>query len=152
MLMWLVACAAEPGVVATIDGWVVADEDPFNDVVDGDCDERGIAVEGAGVEVQTDVCPYVTMRQPALLAVPKGSVVTADLWYLDLWAVDPSQGHAAIQVGESVDEIRPDIPGAADAHTFQLTTTSRIHEGDDVYFHVHNHGANSWYLGEMSWK
>jgi len=148
---------ADPEWVTVMDlsAWQLIEDpqdDPFSDHrPDGvECSELGYHVEGAGFEVETDDCPYGTFQQPLLQALPVGTPIKAVLWHLDLWAAKPAEGHVALtsEHGLVLYEDTVAIPGASAVYPIELTLEEALEEGSLLYFHIHNHGFNSWSLGE----
>lgn len=157
LLPLLAACAAAPDVptepVRLLDplSWALASaDDPFDDrPAAPSCGGAGYGAEGSVFEVHTGECPYGTFVQAAGQALAAGTTVRIDAWHMDLTADAPAAGHFALRLGGAVAEMRPEIPGPATAYTLQLTTVVPVGPDDDVFLHVHNHGSNSWYLGEV---
>ncbi|MEO0605601.1 MAG: hypothetical protein AAF211_29485 [Myxococcota bacterium] len=129
------------------DAWQVVafDDDPFEDRLDVTCE--GFGSEGEIFEVLTVSCPYATFEQPAGYALAAGTTLRFDAWHLPLTAVEPAEGHLAVRVGAEVAEVLVPIPSPAAAYALTLTLSAPLDEGDLIFFHVHNHGNNSWYLG-----
>ena len=158
-LLLCVACgpAGPPDEAAlpllTSVGWVevAAADDPFNDRPDEvRCDPAGYGPEGAAFEVLTDVCAYGTFSQPAGHDVPAGATLSVEMWHLNLTAASPARGHFAVAAGGEVAEVQPEIPGDPAAYTLELHLKEGIQAGDPLFLHVHNHGSNSWYLGDWT--
>lgn len=143
-----------PEALAEADGWGLLDDadDPFDDrdPAAGPCSPLGYGAEGTAFEVQTLDCPHGAFSQPAGHSVPAGSTVLVSAWHMDLVAAEPAEGHLAVQLGRDRAEVRPAIPGPAAAYTLQVVLTEELKAGEPVFFHVHNHGSNSWYLGELA--
>ena len=157
-MLSLAACAApvadsgEPGSERLVDAeaWQLVDDpdDPFGDRTgEGECRGAGYHAEGSVFEVETVDCPYATFVQTAGHAIAAGSVVEVSAWHLDLVAATPATGHLAVRMGGVVGEVRPAIPGDSAAYTLALALDQSVAVGDPIFFHVHNHGSNSWTLG-----
>ncbi|MEM6928783.1 MAG: hypothetical protein AAF602_17730 [Myxococcota bacterium] len=155
MLLLALACVGPLDDSASVDAsgltspdaWQVVhfDDDPFDDRQDVHCE--GFGIEGDVFEVLTVSCPYATFEQPAGYALPDGTTLRFDAWHLPLTALEAAEGHLAVRVGDEVAEVFVPIPSPAAAYTLTLTLAAPLDEGDPIYFHVHNHGNNSWYLG-----
>jgi len=153
-LMALQGCTgSEPGPTELVDAqaWVIqeAADDPFADhrPEDTECNVFGVLAEGGILEVRTDVCPYASLQQPALIDVSKGDPIEWLVYHNALYNEEPAQGHMAIFIGgEVVWEETVDIPGAAEVYSGEAALDEAITAGDPIVFHVHNHGANSWKL------
>ncbi len=115
------------------------------------CSEAGWQVEGSALELDTGLCSYVWLTQPLLAAVPEGGLVSGSLWHLDLTAEEPAVAHAAILAdGEVVWELEVDVPSAADVHELAFFADRALLPGVEVSIHLHNHGQNTWNLGELT--
>lgn len=137
-------------VLATPDDWVAvtADDDPFDDrPADVQCPPHGSSAEDGRFEVETDVCRYGTFAHPLPVALRPGDTVEATVWHLELWAPERSEGHAALRLGDHLLwERRVPIPGQEAIYPIAVTVDFSVAAGTPLYFHVHNHGANSWRL------
>ena len=61
-----------------------------------------------------------------------------------------SQAHVALQVGdELVWESQIPIPSEAEIYRPTWTNDEAVPKETPIYFHLHNHGANSWRLLEI---
>jgi hypothetical protein len=73
------------------------------------------------------------------------------LWHFELSAPDPAQAHAVLLVdGLTVLDERIPIPKPGGLMVHELRVERDIPAGAPVYFHLHNHGENSWALVELS--
>jgi len=144
-------CTAQAGVVvAPPEGWAItpADTDPFEDrPAEVRCLEWGVRLEGASLEVNTGECAYATLVQVVPEALPVGSVLTATVAHFDLVAPERATAHVAIGLGDVVLWSRDlPVPSAAGVYPIEVPLTEPVPAGTRVYFHVHNHGSNSWFL------
>lgn len=134
--------------LAPIDGWapLTADDDPFADrPAEVECPDYGAQTEDGIFEVETDVCRYGSFAQPLPVALRPGDVVEATVWHLQLWAPERAQGHVALQLGDRLLwEERPTIPGNEAVYLVEVPVEQDWPAGTPLVFHVHNHGANSW--------
>jgi hypothetical protein len=135
---------------------VSAAEDPFDDrPPDPSCPSGSYLPEvlsGQDVfSVDTGACSYITVRQPALRDVARGESLVARVWHFALNAGDPATGHVSLRLAEStlLDETVP-IPSPGGLLAIDQVADSPFAEGTPVYFHLHNHGDNSWSLVELS--
>ncbi|HEX6240653.1 MAG TPA: hypothetical protein VFZ61_07165 [Polyangiales bacterium] len=144
--------------LASPDLWQVLDAaaDPFPDrPASVDCGPAGVVAELLSEErvlgVETGFCDYLTATQPALRAVQAGDVLKVRLWHFELAAPEPAEAHAVLQVdGLSVLDERIPIPQPGGLIVRQLRVQRDIAQGAPMHFHLHNHGANSWALVEVS--
>ncbi len=155
-LLALVACTYEPGPLVDPTLWVeaTAGEDPFDDrPAEVDCNPGGYAVELDTIfEVETDACPYGTFTQPLLRDVGPGATVELLGWHLDLFADPPGEAHYVVRIGGIVlFEARPEVPSEEEIWDLAIDWPGeeRVAAGEPAFFHVHNHGTNSWRLGAV---
>ena len=140
------------------DSWTRLDvgTDPFTDrPVTVDCRPDGVAAELLADErvlgVDTGFCSYLTAQQATRRAVAAGEVIKVRLWHFELSAPEPAEAHAVILVdGLSVLDEHIPIPSPGGLIVRQLRVERDVPVGAPVYFHLHNHGANSWALVEVS--
>lgn len=107
--------------------------------------------EAQGLEIDTTGCNYGSFTQPAKVDVGEGKRIVASLYHFDLTAAEPATAHAALLIGETIvweQEIA--IPGPANAFMIDLPSPVAAPAGTPVYFHLHNHGQNTWTLGNIS--
>lgn len=131
-----------------------ADEDPFDDGPDGPVSCPGLLRESLGgrdvLSVDTRYCDYVTVRQPALRAVKAGDSIGVIVGHFDLLAVDPAEAHVAVAVdGTILWEKRIEIPSDAAVYDDDVLLPFDVDEGMPIDFHLHNHGANEWFLATI---
>jgi len=166
------AVTADDGAVTADDGAVTAErysllvperwspvaaaEDPFIDrpaVVS--CPAQAVVAELLSGEsvfgIDTGTCNYVTAFQRTSRAVAVGQTIEVRLWHFELVAPEPAEGHAALVVdGLRILDERVPIPQAGGLITKELRVEQPIAAGSQAFFHLHNHGANSWALVEVS--
>lgn len=132
------------------------EEDLFEDrPEDVECAVDAAAAELLGGEiafgVDTGRCSYVTARQVTREHVAAGETIIVRLWHFELNAPKTGKAHAVVDVDglRLLDERVPiPAPGGLIRATVPLERT--IAAGAPVHFHLHNHGANSWALVEIS--
>ena len=154
---WLIVlgCSPQPSLdLVDPDAWkmVSEDEDPYRDdrITAEACNPLGITNEAGVLEVQTDVCPFVTLWQPALESSKSPRVLNFLTYHSALFSEPPGQGMMAIHInGEKVWDVEVDIPGEADVYPQELIEYPPFRKGDRILFHVRNHGANSWKLAYL---
>jgi hypothetical protein len=131
-------------------------EDPFDDrPAEIHCGAGAAMAELLGGEgsfsVDTGACDYLTVTQGTRRAVAAGELLKVRLWHFDLSAPEPAEAHAAVRVdGLPLLDERIPIPKPGGLITAQLLAPRAIPQGAPVLFHLHNHGANSWSLVEVS--
>lgn len=144
----------EPVALVEYDAWervtdptvdVFADQRPADAV----CEDSGWFPDPIAqtLEIQTELCDYVTLRQPTLAAIEPGDVVTVFGYHDLLTAPEPAQGYLGIAIDGEI-EWALEVPIPSDAASFEqsFTTERSLPAGADLQFHVHNHGPNTWEL------
>ena len=111
------------------------------------------AEELAGVwvySVETQNCDWLTLTQPTLLPLAAGDRVQMNVWHFQLIAPEPATAliGLATEAGVLV-EVEEPIPSPSRMVQLSFTATDPIPAGTDLYFHLNNHGANSWHLVEV---
>lgn len=117
---------------------------------DVNCPLGGWLYEPQGLEINTLLCNYAMFGQPGRAAIARGARVVASLYHFDLVAEEPAMAHVALLVGDSlVWEQEIAIPGKANAYAIDVPVDFAADAGTPVYFHLHNHGQNTWMLGAV---
>lgn len=129
-------------------------DDPFDDrPTDAVCEKgEGWDVELFDVEstlgVDTNFCDYLTVAQPLLVDVPEGGTVELRLWHFAL--VGEGEAHIAVRVGDvMLWETRVPIPGDSQLIFDSIEAPQALGAGTPVYFHLHNHGNNTYNLVDL---
>lgn len=138
--------------------WAVVSEaeDPFSDrEADGSCEPAGHMLELlAGEEVlsvETGLCSYVTFLQPSLSNIRAGDALTARIWHFALLADEPAEAHVSVRIGnQALLDQRIPIPSNGSLLLVTVEATQDMSAGTPIYFHLHNHGENSWAMVEVS--
>jgi hypothetical protein len=148
------------GPLIEASSWEVlaAADDPFSDRMPGaSCPEEAHMPELLANEevfsVDTAGCSYITARQSALRAVDPGELLRARVWHFALYSNDEESvsAHVALRVGDStlLDQEVP-IPSEGGLIAIEVEAPAAFPVGTPVFFHLHNHGDNSWSLVELS--
>jgi hypothetical protein len=131
---------------------VPAQDDPLADHRPAavECPIGGWLFEPQGFEVNTLLCNYAMFSAPAQAAVIAGNRVRATLYHFDLVAAEPATAHVALLLGDLLLwETEVAIPGKANAFTIDVAVDATVAPGTPVFFHLHNHGQNTWTLGAV---
>lgn len=142
------------------DAWrlATAEEDPWAQYRPGDdisCPEGARKTEDfAGTyaySVITLDCGYTTVVQATIADACEGEDLYVWLWNYQLTAPEDAQAHLAVQIGDTVvwSETR-EIPGPSELEATRVPLPEDVPAGTPIYFHVRNHGANSYELLELS--
>jgi hypothetical protein len=158
----LIACDHDPVSLIDHSAWelVEAAEDPWDDrPTEASCAPLGFFTESLGEEeslqVDTGLCPYLTIRQPSLAAVQEGDSLHLRLWHYPLTGdggAEVQEAHAALRIdGVVVWDERVPIPQTEGGLLSpRWLAEAAAEEGAEIAFHLHNHGSNSWNLIEIS--
>ena len=131
---------------------VPASEDPFADEgIAPNCNPGGALVEGEVFELNTDICPYGTFKQGIKQELKAGDELRFSFWHLALVSSDPAEAHVVLDLGgERLIEERLEIPGQAHVYPVTWTAPSDFAKDTAIYFHLHNHGYNSYRLSMIT--
>ncbi|MET0284027.1 MAG: hypothetical protein ABW352_06140 [Polyangiales bacterium] len=140
-----------PLVIHELWSMVDAEHDPFDRPQDAGCNRAGVMPElladEAVYSVDTGFCGYITATQTTLLPIAKGQRIKARLWHFELSAPQPAMAHAEVTVdGLAVLDEQVPIPSPGGLLVRELVAPRAIPKGAPAFFHLHNHGANSWSL------
>ncbi|MCB9734063.1 MAG: hypothetical protein H6745_15810 [Deltaproteobacteria bacterium] len=101
--------------------------------------------------VRTLDCGYTTVEQPSLVDTCAGDTLYVWIWHFALTAPENATAHLAVQIGDDrVWEKAIPIPSDSGLFTDRVPLTKDYPAGTPVYFHVRNHGSNSYNLLELS--
>jgi hypothetical protein len=132
---------------------VAAERDPLSEhrPATVECNDIvGFYVENGGIEVNTGKCNYLAVREPAVVAAPKGAWLTTEISHFDLTAPEPTEAHVAVLIGDHVLWQRTiAVPGEAKVYPIEVELPTDVYEGDDVGLHLHNHGQNTYLLQKL---
>lgn len=160
VLLLLMTGCVEPREASTLvdhGAWELSSADPWPDHAPDpiECGPLAWSAENSGgepsLEVRTDDCNYLVVEQPTLAELLPGDQLQFRLWHFDLIQFEPATGHAALSIGGVVyvdEEIA--IPGEAEMIIREVFVDEEVPAGAPVVFHLHNHGANTWNLVEIS--
>lgn len=142
------------------DRWTLApaEEDPwaaFRPAEDIGCPDGARKPEDfAGVyawSVITTDCPYTTVVQPTLAPACKGEEFYVWIWNYALVSPVDATAHLAVQVGDlPIWSGTRAIPGPSALEATRITLPHDVPAGTPIYFHVRNHGSNSYELIALS--
>jgi hypothetical protein len=150
--------AAERTSLVDSSAWQVMSpsEDPFDDrPEDASCPDGAYMPEFLAEEpvfsVDTGGCTYLTARQRTLRHITAGETLVLRVWHFALTASESAMAHVAVRVGEKtlLDASVP-IPAMGGLLHVEEVASESIPQGVAVYFHLHNHGNNSWSFVELS--
>lgn len=117
--------------------------------------------EDREVEVDTNFCNYLALRQPSLQAIRPGQVLRVNFYHFDLVAPEAAQGRLRLSVDghviwDYIVEIAEDPTGETNGARAPAVFAEEAviadfcaPEGADVMLHVYNHGQNTWALRDV---
>lgn len=115
------------------------------------CDPYAYREEDGLLEVQTEICNYLTIAQPSLARIDAGDEVGWVVWNLGLYATEPATGDVAIAIGGTpVWQGDFEIPSEAAVWDETWIADRDYPAGTTIHFHLHNHGVNDWKLLSLS--
>ena len=97
--------------------------------------------------IQTGGCNWLTIEQPSLTAVREGDLLRAEIWHSTLSAPEPASARVGLATGEGIlVQVLEPIPQPGRLIELDFRAESPIAKNSMIYFHISNHGANSWHL------
>jgi len=115
------------------------------------CGVAGWYRENEIIEIDTNFCNYLALRQDSLAAITEGAKVRLGFYHFDLVAPEPALAHVAVLVdGQLLWEQEIAIPGAAMVYALEFEAPFSAPAGAELVFHLHNHGQNTWALQALS--
>lgn len=146
---------AAPVPLTQAESWLLAppEGDPFLEFEPGRvrCTDAALLPEGLWIEVSTVTCNYASLVFTFTEASRAGNLIRGEIAWSTLAAIDPAVATLAFALGEQVlwsHEVA--IPGTANLVSVELTLPRIVNAGDALYFHVRNHGYNSWQLSPLA--
>ncbi len=149
-------CRAEPlslpvGLVDVTRFQLLSDaDDPFDDLHQDRtrCPAPSVQIELVSgtrtLEINTTDCARATLSQPALVGLCAGDVVELKIFHLALSASDEAhQIHLAVGQ-ERLGALSVETPAETTFLTERFEVGRDQPEGTPVFFHLSNHGSNTW--------
>ena len=136
-------------------GWstTALPQDPFNDhwsdhVRCGEDDHGAeLLADIWAYSIQTGDCNWLTIEQPSLRAVHEGDIIRAEVWHFFLSAPEPATARVGLATADGVlVEMMEPIPQPARLIELEFKVQTYIAQDTPMYFHISNHGTNSWHL------
>jgi hypothetical protein len=140
----------ESSTLAYPENWALldADTDPYDDRPEyAECPDWAFGVEDEVFEVRTDGCRYGTFVQDSLLNVPANATLRISIGHLGLFSREPAEAHVSLTTSTTeLVELRIPIPSEEALHIIEVQVDDDLPAGSPLYFHLHNHGSNTWRL------
>lgn len=151
----------EPTSILSHDAWspLPPDQDPMIEhrPEGADCNQIvGFKAEEFGgedtLEVNTEYCNYATFSQPSTFPVRKGDTLQLRLWHFKLIPRrNFSVAHLSLRIGDwTAWDVTLDMPRESELLLHSIRAPRDFPKGTPLYFHLHNHGANTYHLIELS--
>lgn len=109
--------------------------------------------DGLWFSVSTQECNYLTMTQPLLVDLPEGATVQVQVWHFPIISSSGTYHHlvAGGDPVKTIWEVTLELPAlSAGFLPYEpITSTVSISQGEPLYWHLSNHGNNSWHLIEL---
>lgn len=117
------------------------------------CSPNAWYEEDGALEVETGYCNYLSLVQASQVAVNSGDMLHLVLWHGQLNNAEPAEAHVAVSIaGQRVFEWEVDIPSKGGIYDVVVPSPVTVAVGDEVEFHLHNHGYNNWTLLSLEAK
>jgi hypothetical protein len=115
------------------------------------CGVAGWYRENEIIEIDTNFCNYLALRQDSLAPITEGAKVRLGFYHFDLVAPEEALAHLAVLVdGQLLHEQEIAIPGKAMVYALEFEAPFSAPAGAELVFHLHNHGQNTWALQDLS--
>jgi len=130
---------------------VQGSEDPFStENIPSNCGPGGAKVEDTILEIETDICPYVSLSQATLGDIEIDDTIKFNLWHLVLVSDPPGEAHVVVALGQQyLLEKRIPIPSSEQIYPVAWEAKQAFPAGEPIYLHIHNHGYNSYRLSQI---
>jgi hypothetical protein len=116
-----------------------------------ECLGPAFALEAQWLEIDTGVCNWVTLTAASRAAVKKGAELRITVSHFDLEAPEAAEAALSLTLEGCVAwEKNVPIPSVAAVYTEAFSSPCAIAAGENIHFHLHNHGQNNWQLQELS--
>lgn len=159
----MLGCATpcpEPEVLANHADWTLVplDADPFMREPGADlrpCDERDVRMELFGstesFTVDTNLCNWATVSQPLSVSLRAGDQLRVRAFWFSQSDFPAARATLAVRVGaEVLVERHVPIPSEEELLDEVVVLTTSHPPGAPLYFHVGNHGANTWNILQVT--
>ena len=99
-------------------------------------------------ELNTELCGRATFVQALPSSRAAGSLVRIDVMHDQLWEPEPGQqAHIALGIGDTeLFSTWVPVPSPAASWSEVVALDAAMPSGELAWFHVHNHGSNSYRL------
>ena len=143
------------GPLVNLFDWTASesDQDPFlefwsDHIRCTESDHGPETLGGVGAySVQTGTCNWLTIEQPSLGAVRVGDHINVKIWHFALSAPEPASARVGLATADGIlVQMMEPIPQPGRLIELDFMVQTAIAEDTPIYFHISNHGTNSWHL------
>lgn len=114
------------------------------------CKQSDFGLEYGGLELSTQRCNHATFAQALLHSIKQGDSLFIELWHSSLVSQVESSGLIELSVqGAPLWSKALVIPSPAESWSLEFQSPIDASEGDEILFHVNNHGSNSYNLNAL---
>ena len=100
--------------------------------------------------IETGDCDWLTISQPTAVPLMVGDRVVINIWHFELVAPERAMAYLGVATRDNIlIEIEEPIPSPARRVELSFTMTEALPASTPLFFHLNNHGANSWHLVEV---
>jgi len=158
----IVDVPAPPPRVSLVDmfAWSIVDEaqDPWSTSGSSEerCDEDAVKGEttpdGDWFDVNTSFCDYVTVVQPLVVDIAADTDLHINIYHFVLEAAE-GPFNFAVALGDPAEVVwETTYDPQGDTGTIDETWKAArdYSKGENIYFHLSNHGSNNWSLTDLS--
>lgn len=120
------------------------------------CDDSAVVVEeidqGLWLDIVTDSCDHASLQQTTLDELGPGDVLLVWIWH---YAMEHEGGefHAQVSIGapgQVAWETQLPVPAVSGLIYDEVVVSDGWPAGSPIWFHLSNHGANTWSLIEVA--
>ncbi len=133
--------------------WVPQGEDPFVGEASARptrCGWADVQIESGGLEISTVDCNYATLVQPLDRHLEPGDPLRVVVWWQTLASEAPARAHLELRAEqEPLWRRELDIPAEAGIADEVVVASARHTAGSPLYFHLDNHGYNTWNINRI---
>lgn len=127
---------------------VPREQDPYRSMApSGKCEDVAYKLEDGVIEVETGICTFFTVDQTLSRDLKAGQTLKVIFWHLQLTAASSANAYVSFTIGTTSIYVKKiPIPSGPEVYEETITLKQDFKKGEPLYFHIHNHGSNSWKL------
>lgn len=127
---------------------VPRERDPYKSMAPNKpCNDVAYKLEDGVIEIETGICSFITVSQPLKHNLRLGDKLKVIFWHLNLTAASSAEGYVGLSIGNDPIYVKKiPIPASPEVYEEIITLKRNFSKGETLYFHIHNHGSNTWKL------